>query len=336
MSLERFIRAAPKVELHLHIEGTLEPELLMALAERHAIALPYTDIGQVRKAYRFTDLQSFLDIYYQGAAVLLDAEDFEQLTWAYLRRMAAENVRHVEIFFDPQTHTDRGVEFDTVVDGIADALRRAERELGITSGLIACLLRHLGPASAEPTVDAILRRADVIVGLGLDSSERGYPPEPFAPLFQRARVHGLRTVAHAGEEGPADYVRGALDALQVERIDHGNRALEDPALVARLAATRVPLTVCPLSNVALRVVEQLEHHPLRRLLDAQIVATVSSDDPAYFGGYLTDTLVQVTAALDLEHVEVMTLLRNSIEASFASPARKRELLDELTTVSAII
>jgi adenosine deaminase len=336
MSLEDFIRAAPKVELHLHIEGTLEPELLMVLAERHSIELPYTDVGQVREAYRFADLQSFLDIYYQGAAVLLDAQDFEQLTWAYLRRMAAENVRHVEIFFDPQTHTERGVQFDTVVDGIAGALRRAERELGITSGLIACLLRHLGPAAAEPTVDAILRRTDAIIGLGLDSSERGYPPEPFARLFQRVRAHGLRTVAHAGEEGPAAHVRGALDALQVDRIDHGNRALEDPALVARLAATRVPLTVCPLSNVALRVIDQLEQHPLKQLLDAAILATVSSDDPAYFGGYLTDNFIQVTTALDLEQDDVVTLIRNSIEASFASPERKGVLFDELATASAII
>jgi adenine deaminase len=328
-SIEQFIRSAPKVELHLHLEGTLEPELLVALADKHGIQLPYADVDQVRQAYRFTDLQSFLDIYYQGAAVLVQAEDFEQLTWAYLRRMADEHVRHVEPFFDPQTHTARGVRFDDVVDGIAAALRRAERELGITGGLIACLLRHLGPAAAESTVDSILRRDDVIIGLGLDSSERGYPPEPFAALFERARAHGLRAVAHAGEEGPAAYVWGALDALKVERIDHGIRALDDPVLTRRLAATQVPLTVCPLSNLALRVVEDLEHHPLRRLLDAHVAATVNSDDPSYFGGYLTDNLVRVTSALGLETSEVAALLRNAIAASFAGPARKAALLDEL-------
>ncbi len=336
MSLEGFIRAAPKVELHLHIEGTLEPELLMALAERHSIELPYTSVDQVREAYRFTNLQSFLDIYYQGAAVLREAEDFAQLTWAYLGRMAAENVRHVEIFFDPQTHTQRGVRFDTVVDGIAASLRRAERELGITSGLIACLLRHLGPAAGESTVDSVLRRPDAIVGLGLDSSERCYPPQPFAQLFRRVRAHGLRTVAHAGEEGPPAFVQGALDALHAERIDHGIRALEDPALVARLAAERVPLTVCPLSNLALRVIERLDQHPLKQLLDAQIVATVNSDDPAYFGGYLTDNLVRVTAALHLEPAEVTTLLQNSIQVSFASLERKNTLLNELASLSTSI
>jgi adenosine deaminase len=213
-SIEHFIRRAPKVELHLHIEGTLEPELLMALADKHAVHLPYADVDEVRDAYRFSNLQSFLDIYYQGAAVLLDAEDFERLTWAYLRRMAGEQLRHVEMFFDPQAHTARGVRFDDVVDGIVAALKRAERELGVTSGLIACLLRHLGPADAESTVDEVLRRDDAIVGLGLDSSERGYPPAPFAPLFERARAHGLKAVAHAGEEGPADYVRDAMCGMR--------------------------------------------------------------------------------------------------------------------------
>jgi adenosine deaminase len=333
-SIEHFIRRAPKVELHLHIEGTFEPELLMALADKHGVNLPYAGIDAVRDAYRFSNLQSFLDIYYEGAAVLLDAEDFERLTWAYLRRMADEQLRHVEMFFDPQTHTARGVRFDDVVDGIAAALRRAERELGVTSGLIACLLRHLGPADGESTVEAVLRRDDVIVGLGLDSSERGYPPEPFAPLFERARAHGLKAVAHAGEEGPADYVWGVLDALKVERVDHGIRALEDPRLTERLAATRVPLTVCPLSNVALRVVDTLDHHPLGRLLDANVVATVNSDDPAYFGGYLTDNLLQVSAALTFEASDVRRLLSNAIAASFASPLRKAALQSELQAAAA--
>jgi adenosine deaminase len=326
---EALIRAAPKVELHLHIEGTLEPELLMTLADRHGVALPYRDVDEVRAAYQFTDLQSFLDIYYQGAAVLLDASDFEQLTWAYLTRMAAENVKHVEMFFDPQTHTERGVRVDDVVDGIAAALRRAERELGITSGLIACLLRHLGPEAAESTVTSVLRRDDAIIGLGLDSSERGFPPEPFAPLFARARARGLRTVAHAGEEGDASYITGALDALGAERIDHGIRALDDPAVVDRLGTDRVPLTVCPLSNLALCVVDDLSTHPLPALLDADLVATVNSDDPAYFGGYLTDNFMRATAALDLGTAELATLLGNGIDASFAPTARKADLRAEL-------
>jgi adenosine deaminase len=333
-SLERFIRRAPKVELHLHIEGTLEPELLMALADKHRVDLPYAGVDEVRQAYRFTNLQSFLDIYYQGAAVLLDAEDFERLAWTYLQRLADEQLRHVEMFFDPQTHTARGVRFDDVVDGIAAALRRAERELGVTGGLIACLLRHLGPADGESTVESVLRRDDVIIGIGLDSSERGYPPEPFELLFERARAHGLKAVAHAGEEGPADYVRGVLDRLKVERVDHGIRALEDPRLTRRLATTRVPLTVCPLSNVALQVVDDLQHHPLGRLLDANVVATVNSDDPAYFGGYLTDNLVRVSAALGFEKSEVQTLLRNAIDASFASPSRKAAIQTELESAAA--
>jgi adenine deaminase len=327
--LEAFIRAAPKVELHLHIEGTLEPDLLITLADGHGINLPYRDVDDVRAAYRFTDLQSFLDVYYQGAAVLLDASDFERLTWSYLSRMGAEKVRHVEIFFDPQTHTERGVRFDDVVDGIAAALHRAERELGITSGLIACLLRHLGPEAAEATVTSVVRRDDAIIGLGLDSSEHGFPPEPFAPLFDRARAHGLRTVAHAGEEGDASYITGALDALNAERIDHGIRALDDPAVVDRLATDRVPLTVCPLSNLALCVVDDLSTHPLRALLDADLVATVNSDDPAYFGGYLTDNFLRVTDALDLGTAELARLLGNAIEASFAPTARKADLRAEL-------
>jgi adenine deaminase len=329
VSLQQLIRRAPKVELHLHIEGTLEPELLVTLADRHRVVLPFATIEQVRAAYRFTNLQSFLNIYYQAAAVLRQAEDFEQLTWAYLTRMAAENVRHVEIFFDPQTHTARGAQFNEVVDGIASALHRAERELNITGGLIACLLRDLGPLAAESTLESILARPESIIGLGLDSSERNFPPEPFERLFDRARAEGLRTVAHAGEEGPPAYIWGALDTLKVERIDHGIRALEDPRLVQRLAESKVPLTVCPLSNVALRVVDTLEHHPLDRLLHAGVVATVNSDDPAYFGGYLSENLVQVTSALGLRAAEVLSLLRNSIAASFASEARRAVLRDEL-------
>ncbi len=332
LSPQQLIRDAPKVELHLHIEGTLEPELLVELAQKHGVALPYADVDQIRAAYRFASLQSFLDIYYQATSVLLEAEDFEQLTWAYLTRMVNETVRHVEIFFDPQTHTRRGSPFDDVVDGIAAALHRAERELDITSGLIACLLRDLGPATAESTLDSILARGESIIGLGLDSSERGFPPEPFEALFLRARAHGLRCVAHAGEEGPPAYVWGALDVLRAERIDHGIRALDDPRLIERLAESGVPLTVCPISNVALRAIDRMEHHPLKRLLQAGVVVTVNSDDPAYFGGYLTDNLMQVTAALDLEAGEVSSLLRNSIQASFASDARKAVLRDELESV----
>jgi adenosine deaminase len=324
------IRQAPKVELHLHIEGTLEPELLLTLAERHAIDLDYEDVEQVRDAYEFADLQSFLDIYYRGADVLRTPQDFEDLTWAYIQHCDDENIRHVEIFFDPQTHTGRGIDFNEVVDGISVGLGRAERELGITNRLIACFLRHLSPDQGEDTLSAILERNDAISGIGLDSAERGNPPEPFAALFDRGRAHGLHTVAHAGEEGPASYIEGALDSLRVERIDHGIRCFESAELVDRLATQRVPLTVCPLSNVALQVVPSLDAHPLARMLDAGLVATVNSDDPAYFGGYLTDNFLAVAEALGLTREQISVLLHNSIDASFAAPNTKDELNAELS------
>jgi adenosine deaminase len=308
--------ALPKAELHLHIEGTLEPELMFALADRNRVELSYPDVESVRRAYVFDDLQSFLDVYYAGCSVLVTGDDFADLTSAYLARAAADGVRHTEIFFDPQTHTDRGVPFEVVVGGITDALAAGRREHGITSHLILCFLRHLSADAAMATLDAALAHREHIVAVGLDSSEAGHPPEKFRAVFDRARAEGFLTVAHAGEEGPADYVRQALDVLHVRRIDHGVRCLEDPTLVARLAAEQVPLTVCPLSNVKLGVVADLAAHPLRRMLELGLRATVNSDDPAYFGGYVAQNYRDSAAALGLTTDQVLDLARNSFHASF--------------------
>jgi adenosine deaminase len=319
-----FLRPLPKAELHLHLEGTLEPEMLMALARRNKVALPFRSVEEIRAAYRFSKLQDFLDIYYQGMGVLLSEEDFYDLTLAYLERVAAEGAVHVEVFFDPQGHTERGVALATVCEGILCALAEGERRLGVSSRLILCILRHL----SEEAGFACYREAEPwfadgrILGIGLDSSERGHPPSKFARLFEAARADGLIVVAHAGEEGPADYVREALDLLQIQRIDHGNRALDDTGLVARIAREGIALTVCPLSNLRLAVVDDLKHHPLKRMLDAGLKATVNSDDPAYFGGYLLDNYVAVAEALDLSRAELVTLVRNSLEASFLEPATK--------------
>lgn len=332
--LERFARALPKTELHLHIEGSLEPELMMRLAERNGIALPYADVDALRAAYSFGCLQDFLDLYYAGCDVLRTAEDFHDLTAAYLERAHADQVRHVELFFDPQSHTPRGVRFETVLDGITSALDAGRRTHGITSEVIMCFLRHLDEADAHTTLEAALPHRDRIVGVGLDSSEKGHPPEKFARVFTAAREAGFRTVAHAGEEGPAEYVRTALDHLGVSRVDHGNSALDDAELVARLVAERMPLTVCPLSNLALCVVDDLRAHPLRAMLDAGLCATIHSDDPAYFGGYVADNYVAVAGALDLGRDELLTLARNGIEASFASAERKAELSAELEAFAA--
>ncbi|OYQ30088.1 adenosine deaminase [Sandarakinorhabdus cyanobacteriorum] len=316
-----FIAALPKAELHLHIEGSLEPEMMFALAQRNGVRLAFDSIEAIRAAYEFSNLQDFLDIYYQGMAVLRCEQDFYDLTAAYLARAAADNVRHVEIFFDPQGHTERGLAFADVVGGIARALADAGAR-GISSRLIMCFLRHLSEADAEATLDQALPHLHLIHGVGLDSSEVGHPPDKFARVFARARGLGLKIVAHAGEEGPPDYVWQALDVLGVDRIDHGNRALEDDALVQRIVADGLTLTVCPLSNLKLCVVKQLAAHPLRRMLAAGLKATVNSDDPAYFGGYVSANFIAVADALDLERDEIITLARNSFTGSFLSPAEQ--------------
>lgn len=325
--LPGLLGAAPKAELHVHIEGTLEPELIFDLAGRNGVALPYPSVDALRAAYQFTDLQSFLDIYYAGASVLITEADFEAMAMAYFRRAQADGIVHAELFFDPQTHTERGVAMGTVVHGLQAACVRAERELGVGSALILCFLRHLSEDDALRTLDAARPFIGVpgsrIVGVGLDSSERGHPPEKFARAFAAARAIGLRPVAHAGEEGPPEYIVAALDVLQVERIDHGVRCTDDPALVARLARQQVPLTVCPLSNVRLCVFPTLAQHNLKALLDAGLCATVNSDDPAYFGGYLGENLRQCFQALPaLDARDAWQLLANSLHASFVPPATR--------------
>jgi adenosine deaminase len=327
--MEDFIRGLPKVELHLHIEGTLEPELLFELAERNGVMLRFGSVEEVRAAYDFSDLQSFLDIYYEGASVLLEQRDFYDLTWAYLVRAHADNVRHTEIFFDPQTHTDRGVPFETVVEGIHQALMAAESRLGMSTGLILCFLRHLSAEAAMATLEQALPFKDRIVAVGLDSSELGHPPSKFADVFARARAEGFRAVAHAGEEGPPAYICEALDGLAVERIDHGVRCIEDPDLVARLRSQAIPLTVCPLSNVKLRVFDTMADHNLGQLLELGLAATVNSDDPAYFGGYITDNFLAVHSALGLGREQYVTLAANAIAGSFIDQDRKAALRAEL-------
>ncbi|MGV1684224.1 adenosine deaminase [Sphingopyxis sp. NJF-3] len=321
-----FIAGLPKAELHLHIEGSLEPELMFELARRNAIPIPFASVEEVRAAYAFSNLQDFLDIYYQGMSVLVTEQDFHDLTAAYLARARADNVRHVEIFFDPQGHTERGVAFETVIAGITRALGEARERHGLTSKLILCFLRHLSEAEAEATLDAALPWLDRIDGVGLDSSEVGHPPSKFERVFARARGLGLKLVAHAGEEGPPAYVVEALDLLKVDRIDHGNRSLEDPALVRRLADAGLCLTVCPLSNLKLCVVDDIAAHPLRTMLDAGLAATVNSDDPSYFGGYVNANYQAVADALDLSKAELVTLARNSFTGSFLEDdARDRHL-----------
>lgn len=329
MDLATLIQRLPKAELHLHIEGTLEPELMMKLAQRNSVAIPYASVDEIRSAYEFSDLQSFLDIYYAGAQVLLQEQDFYDLTWAYLERAAMDNVRHVEIFFDPQTHTERGISFETVIDGISHALQDGESKLEITSELIMCFLRHLSAADAMTTLQEALPHKRQIRAVGLDSSELGHPPAKFAEVFERARQEGYLTVAHAGEEGPPEYIREALDILKVERIDHGVRCLEDPALVERLAREQIPLTVCPLSNIKLRVFDTLEEHNLKKLLDAGLCATINSDDPAYFGGYIGENFLQTQQALNLSAGEIFTLTRNSFTASFLSDKDKQRHIDKI-------
>jgi adenosine deaminase len=317
-----FIAGLPKAELHLHIEGSLEPELMFELAQRNQVAIPFASVAEVRAAYAFSNLQDFLDIYYQGMGVLHTEQDFHDLTAAYCARAHADAVRHIEIFFDPQGHTTRGVAFATVIAGITRALDDARERYSMTSKLILCFLRHLSEADAEATLDEALPYLDRIDGVGLDSSEVGHPPSKFARVFARAKDLGLRIVAHAGEEGPPAYVHEALDLLQVDRIDHGNRSLEDAALVKRLADEGVTLTVCPLSNLKLCVVDNIADHPLKTMLDAGLRATVNSDDPSYFGGYVNANYVAVADALDLSKADLVTLARNSFTGSFLSDAAK--------------
>lgn len=327
--MDQFLRGLPKAELHLHIEGTLEPELMFELAERNGVALPHESTEALRSAYTFTRLQDFLDIYYQGAAVLRTTEDFYELTLAYLQRAVGDGVRRAEMFFDPQTHTERGVKIGAIIDGITRARRDAEHDLGISSGLIMCFLRHLPESAAMETLEAALPHASELLGVGIDSSELGNPPEKFATVFARARDEGLRCVAHAGEEGPPAYILGALDDLGAERIDHGVRCLEDPAVVARLRDSAVPLTVCPLSNVKLRVVKTIEDHPLHRMLDAGLNVSINSDDPAYFGGYVGDNYIAVRDGLGVDRAGMVDIARGSIRASFLPVGDKERLVVEL-------
>jgi adenosine deaminase len=327
--MEEFIRGLPKVELHLHIEGTLEPEMLFDLAERNGVALPFADVEAVRAAYEFSDLQSFLDIYYQGAAVLRTEQDFYDLMWAYLERMAAENLRHAEMFFDPQTHTERGIPFEVLMAGFDRARADAEERFGISTMLIMCFLRHLSGEDAVATFEQARPHLASIAAVGLDSGEVGNPPERFAEAYRLAAEAGLRAVAHAGEEGPPAYITGALDVLGAERIEHGVACDQDEAVLARLVDEGIPLTMCPLSNVKLRVFDVLEDHNLKRLLDRGVRVTVNSDDPAYFGGYLTENYLAVQRALGLTRDEVVTLARYGIEATFLDDARKAALLAEL-------
>ena len=328
-TLRGIVRAMPKAELHIHIEGSLEPELIFAMADRNGVALPYASVEALRRAYAFTDLQSFLDIYYAGASVLLTEQDFYDMAWAYLQRARVDNVRHAEIFFDPQTHTARGVPIATVIDGLWRAIQDARTQWGMSAALILCFLRHLTEQEAFDTLEQALPHRAKFIGVGLDSSERGHPPEKFARVFARCRELGLHLVAHAGEEGPPEYIATALDLLRVERIDHGVRCLEDPALAKRLAQRQTALTVCPLSNVKLRVFDRMHDHNLLRLLDAGIAATVNSDDPAYFGGYINDNFIAAFDALPLTVSHARSLARNSFAAAFLGAQDKERYLSEV-------
>jgi len=320
-----WLNRLPKVELHLHLEGSLEPELMFALAQRNQVELPFKNVDEVRAAYEFSKLQDFLDIYYQGANVLIHEQDFYDLTWAYLKKCKEQNVVHVEPFFDPQTHTDRGIDFEVVINGISKALKDGEEKLGISSQLIMCFLRHLSEEAAFETLGMAVPYLDSIIGVGLDSSEQGHPPEKFSRVFAKARELDLKTVAHAGEEGPAEYVWTALDDLKVSRIDHGVRSIDDPSLMKHLATTRMPLTVCPLSNTKLCVFDDMSEHNILTMLEQGVCVTVNSDDPAYFGGYMTENFVALAEALNMTEEQAVALVKNSIEASFVDDSRKDEL-----------
>ena len=320
-----WLNGLPKIELHLHIEGTLEPELLFKLAKRNSIKLPFNNINEVKKAYQFSNLQDFLDIYYQGAEVLIHKQDFYDLTWAYLLKCKEQNVVHVEPFFDPQTHTSRGITFKVIVDGISEALNDAKEKLGISSRLIMCFLRHLSEESAIETLIHSEQFVDVIYAVGLDSAEMGNPPEKFKKVFNKAKDMGYKLVAHAGEEGPASYIWSSLDVLNVQRIDHGIRAIDDPELMLHLIESKMPLTVCPLSNVKLRVFDSMANHTILDMLDLGVCVTVNSDDPSYFGGYMTENFLALYDSLELSRDQAIKLINNSIDASFADDSRKKEL-----------
>lgn len=334
--METLIQKLPKAELHLHIEGTLEPELMMALAQKNKVALPYKTVEEIRAAYEFSDLQSFLDIYYAGAAVLQDESDFERLTWEYLLKCKADNVVHTEIFFDPQTHTERGIAFATVVNGIDKALERARNELGISSRLIVSFLRHLSAQAAMQTYEQALAFKDKIIGVGLDSSELGNPPEKFASVYQRAIADGFLAVAHAGEEGDVNYIWGALDALHVKRIDHGVRSIDDEALMMTLVDRQIPLTVCPLSNLKLRVFDSMQDHDILQLLERGLVVTVNSDDPAYFGGYVNANYLALAQSLAMSESQLIRLVKNSFNAAFLDQDEKRYWLSQVDAIAAQI
>ena len=327
MTIENFIKGIPKAELHVHIEGTFEPELMFKIAQRNNINIKYKSVDALRQAYDFNNLQEFLDIYYSGASVLVHEQDFYDMTWAYMEKLHSQNVIHTEIFFDPQTHTDRGIQFSKVVTGIHKALINAEKEFGMTSKLIMCFLRHLDEDQAFQTLGQSLEFKDWIVGVGLDSSEVGHPPSKFQLVFKKARDLGYLTVAHAGEEGPPGYVWEALNLLNVSRIDHGNRALEDDTLVQLLAQNQIPLTVCPLSNLKLGVIDKLENHPLKKMMDSNLLVTINSDDPAYFGGQLNDNYIKLAEVLDLTKIDIYQMVKNSFTASFLSEKEKSNYIE---------
>ncbi len=328
-TLEAFVSGLPKAELHLHIEGSLEPEQMFEFARRNGVSLPYESVADIRAAYEFSDLQDFLDIYYTGMNVLLTEQDFYELTEAYLRRVAGDAVRHVEIFFDPQAHTSRGVEFETVINGVTRALKFVGHELGISSKLIMCFLRHLSEEDAFNALASAEPFLHMIDGVGLDSSELGHPPSKFANVFSRATELGLKKVAHAGEEGPAEYVYEAIDILKVDRIDHGNRSLESEVLVKRLAEEQIALTVCPLSNLKLRVVSRLQDHPMKSMLDAGLLATINSDDPSYFGGYINDNYTRLATALELTERDLVQCAKNSFTGSFLPSEKVKQFHSEI-------
>ena len=329
MNIEEFIKKSPKAELHLHIEGTLEPELMFFLAKRNNIKIPFKNIDDVKKAYNFNNLDSFLKIYYEGAKVLIKEQDFFDLTWAYILKCKEDNIVHTEIFFDPQTHTDRGIDFDVIINGIFNALKKAEKEFGLSFKIIMCFLRHLSEDECFQILDKALAHKDKICGVGLDSSEKGNPPKKFEKLFKKASENEFITVAHAGEEGPPEYIWEALNLLNVSRIDHGVQCLKDEKLVEILTKNQIPLTVCPLSNIKLKVFNTLEDHNLKKMLEKKLMVMINSDDPAYFGGYLNKNFIEIQKALNLSYEEVKTLLVNSFKSSFMKDTKKKEWISKI-------
>lgn len=325
-NLNLFIQNIPKAELHLHIEGTLEPELIFVIAKRNNLRLPYTSVEELKKKYLFHNLQEFLNIYYQGTVVLQKEQDFYDLTLAYLEKASSQGVKHAEIFFDPQSHTERGISFKSVIDGISNALAEGVSRFGISSKLILCFLRHLDEAAALKTLKEALPFKEKIIAVGLDSSEVGHPPSKFKNVFNQARKEGFLTVSHAGEEGPVSYIHEALDLLHVNRIDHGNHVLDDESLVEKMAKEKIPLTLCPLSNLKLKVVEDLHKHPLKKMMEKSLLVSLNSDDPAYFGGYIADNYRAITEALDLSQEEIVQLAKNSFQSSFLSSEEKKKMI----------